>query len=159
MLGLLLRAMAHSGPGHDPACGAMKGKVAAARARVSALNSRRNELQAELAQLVDRHRALTEVLPFARQLVRASLSPCHVQACNTFCSVQAWFSDCPCILGCCKQRPERIMLWSAVMLAQHVPVSNKACGRAGRARQAHHEHDACRRRCSSWLQWVPPRSV
>ncbi|CAK0733219.1 hypothetical protein CVIRNUC_000243 [Coccomyxa viridis] len=45
-----------------------KGKSAAAHARVPALRARLDELQAELAQLLDRHQALTEVLPWARQL-------------------------------------------------------------------------------------------
>ena len=42
-------------------------------ARMRALRARRDELQAELAQLLNRHQALTEVLPWARQLVRGSL--------------------------------------------------------------------------------------
>ncbi|CAK0733302.1 hypothetical protein CVIRNUC_000254 [Coccomyxa viridis] len=45
-----------------------KGKVAGVHARVPELEARRSELQAELAQLLDRHHALTEVLPWARQL-------------------------------------------------------------------------------------------
>ena len=45
----------------------------AVHACVPALRARVHELQAELAQLLDRHQALTEVLPWARQLVRASL--------------------------------------------------------------------------------------
>ena len=67
----------------------MQGKVAAVHARVPELEARRSELQAELAQLLDRHQALTEVLPWARQLVRASMHPCHVQSCDTSCSVLA----------------------------------------------------------------------
>ena len=55
----------------------MEGKAAAMHARAPALEARLNELQAELVQLLDRHQALTEVLPWARQLVRASLCPCH----------------------------------------------------------------------------------
>ena len=63
--------------------------MAAAHACVSALEACLNELQAELAQLLDRHQALTEVLPWARQLVRASMHPCYVQSCDTSCSVLA----------------------------------------------------------------------
>ncbi len=42
-------------------------------ARLPALEARLHDLQAELAQLLDRHQALTEVLPWATQLVRTSL--------------------------------------------------------------------------------------
>ena len=65
-------------PGRGFTCGATQGKVAAVHARVPALEARLAELQAELARLLDRHQALTEALPWARQLVRASLyaMPC-----------------------------------------------------------------------------------
>ena len=74
-----------------PPVGIAQGKAAAVHARVPALRARLGELQAELTQLLDRHHALTEVLPWARQLVRASLLRFHVQACAScaLCSAQA----------------------------------------------------------------------
>lgn len=77
----------HDTPGYDLAWALMKGKVAAVHARVPALEARLSELEAELAQLLDRHRVLTEVLPWARQLVRASLCPCHVLQHILFCAM------------------------------------------------------------------------
>lgn len=44
-------------------------------AHVPALEARLDALQAELAPLLDRHQALAEALPWARQLVRACI--CH----------------------------------------------------------------------------------
>ena len=90
--------------GHDPACGVAQGKAAAVHARVPALRARLGELQAELTQLLDRHHALTEVLPWATQLVRASLFRFHMQACGFSCCVQAWF-HLPFHTGTLQPRP------------------------------------------------------
>ena len=102
MTGKLRASACHSKPEHDSACGVAQGKAAAAHARVPALRARLDELQAELAQLLDRHQALTGVLPWARQLVRASLFGFHVQTCDSSCSVQACFI-CFTLPGCCRQ--------------------------------------------------------
>ena len=56
--------------------GVMQGRVAAMHAHVPTLEARLATLQAELAPLLDRHQALAEALPWARQLVRACT--CHV---------------------------------------------------------------------------------
>ena len=45
--------------------------MAAMHAHVPALEARLEALRAELAPLLDRHQALAEALPWARQLVRA----------------------------------------------------------------------------------------
>ena len=83
----------------------MQGKVAGVHARVPELEARRSELQAELAQLLDRHHALTEVLPWARQLVRASLYPvmCRPVTLPALCRRTL---ICPYILGSCSQAEE-----------------------------------------------------
>ena len=92
----------------DRACGVMQGRMAAMHAHVPALEVRLAALQAELAPLLDRHQALAEALPWARQLVRActrhadNLAWTHVMckpaAFPPRCSHS---TTCPCKPECC----------------------------------------------------------
>ena len=52
--------------------------MAAMHAHVPTLEARLAVLQAELAPLLDRHQALAEALPWARQLVRTYACRVHV---------------------------------------------------------------------------------